>query len=110
MWTAYLMLLGFGTLVYLLIRCLIRFPIPGKADGPGLRGMGTRIRESILHTLAWLTVGTLYLIVGDDKGMVLGAALVTCSCLLFIRQCRHYTRWRALCLRRESGGRRRKPA
>ena len=85
--------------------------MPGKADRPGLRGMGSRIRESLLHTLAWLTVGTFYLMVGDlYEGMVLGATLVTCSSLLFIRQCRHYTRWRALCLRCESGDRRRKPA
>lgn len=102
----YLFLLGFGTLVYLFIRFLFRFPIPGKSDRPGLRGLGIRIRESIMHTLAWSTVGTFHLMaVEGEHGLVVGAILLTCSSLLFIRLCHRYARWRSLCLRRESADR-----
>ena len=129
MWITCLKYLSYGTLILLLIRFLIRFAIAGKADGPGLRGLGTRIRESIVQTVAWFTVGTFYLMGGGFPvgtfpfspmggglrgGIVrqadiffwleFGAIVMICSSLLFIRQFRRYTRWRSLCFRRESGG------
>ncbi len=111
-WTVYgicvacLRLLGVGTLVFVFVRFLFRFPIPGETNRAGLRGVGIRIQESTTHALAWLSLGMGYLMAREfQRGTVIPATLVTCTALLLVRLFRRYIRWRALCLRREAGGR-----
>ena len=88
---------------------LIRARRNTDLDAPRIRGLETRIRDSLEQSASWMSFGTATLVFGTERVFrggsaylaIFGAAAFVCCSLLFVRQFRRYIRWRSICLRRK---------